>query len=524
MRRVLSYPVLLTMAMILDRIVVSILQIDSVQSLRPFFVIMALIIFTALIIHQRIRDWHRTDFLVLLVLLLYLLYRYLYGLFKQNFPQQADYLALALIPLFGYLYLKVSRYRFWRSFHNPKQVSYYFNLVFAILLTFQFARLSEVVRNIVLSQSHPQDTAIAPLHQEIHLGDENRPDIYLIVLDGYGRQDVLQQMYGYDNSEFLQKLEERGFYVADDSHSNYVQTPHSISSLLNFDYLQMWNPTTDYARYLINPIENNRVFKLLDEIGYTTASFETGPTYTQVENSDVYLSSFLPLNQFETLLLADSPIEPLSDAYDLRIAIPSYKTHRERALYTFDQLKEVPASIPGPRIVYAHILLPHPPFVFDRNGNSLESRRPYSLWDGDEFEGSSDEYRNGYREQLMFVNTRIMDTVDGILERSKTPPIIILMSDHGPASKFKWDFDSPGCVWERTSNLYAVLLPGHQNDGTLYPSISPVNTFRVIFNTYFGTDLPLLEDQSYLMASQYRNKWKDVTEIRNLLNGCKQTD
>jgi hypothetical protein len=98
------------------------------------------------------------------------------------------------------------------------------------------------------------------------------------------------------------------------------------------------------------------------------------------------------------------------------------------------------------------------------------------------------------------------------------------MSDHGPASMFRFDIDSPGCVWERTSNLYALHLPGHQNDGTLYSTISPVNTFRVIFNTYFGTKLPLLEDRSYLAASQYRGKIKDVTSSRDSLAGCSISD
>jgi hypothetical protein len=124
----------------------------------------------------------------------------------------------------------------------------------------------------------------------------------------------------------------------------------------------------------------------------------------------------------------------------------------------------------------------------------------------------------------MFANKKVIDAIDGILANSKTPPIILVMSDHGPASMFRFDIDSPGCVWERTGNLYALRLPGHQNDGTLYSTISPVNTFRVIFNTYFGTKLLLLEDRSYLAASQYRGKIKDVTNSRDSLEGCTISD
>ncbi len=89
---------------------------------------------------------------------------------------------------------------------------------------------------------------------------------------------------------------------------------------------------------------------------------------------------------------------------------------------------------------------------------------------------------------------------------------------------FHWDLDAPGCIWERTSNLYALRLPGHQNDGMLYPSISPVNTFRVIFDTYFGTDLPLLDDRTYLASAKYPTIIKDVTEVIETHAGCAAPD
>ncbi|HUG33250.1 MAG TPA: hypothetical protein VMJ90_00670 [Anaerolineales bacterium] len=86
---------------------------------------------------------------------------------------------------------------------------------------------------------------------------------------------------------------------------------------------------------------------------------------------------------------------------------------------------------------------------------------------------------------MIFANRKIIETIEDILENSETQPNIVLMGDHGPGLMFKWDIDSPGCLWERTSNLYAVLLPGNQDNELLHPSMTPVNTFRLIFNTYF---------------------------------------
>jgi hypothetical protein len=139
--------------------------------------------------------------------------------------------------------------------------------------------------------------------------------------------------------------------------------------------------------------------------------------------------------------------------------------------------------------------------------------------DGSDFAGGLDEYQAGYRGQVIFVNERILEAVDAILAKSETPPVIVIMSDHGPGSMFNWDVDQPGCLWERTHNLYAILLPEKDNN-VLYPRMTPVNTFRVIFNMYFGSDLPLLEDRTYLIAWQFPSDLVDVTDQVDSTEGC----
>ncbi len=87
------------------------------------------------------------------------------------------------------------------------------------------------------------------------------------------------------------------------------------------------------------------------------------------------------------------------------------------------------------------------------------------------------------------------------LEKSTTPPIIIIQGDHG--------------FWTGTNLpiLNAYYLPGDAADA-LYPTISPVNSFRLIFDHYFGTDLGLLEDASYLV--------KDIEQpVEEQLEGCR---
>jgi len=520
MKRIIPYPILLITAIILDRVDNSAMQIGAVQILRPLLISLLLTMTLIWIVQWFVSDWHRTNFVVFMAIMMFIIYRPLYRAIKTDYSLDADNLAFILILFLGLLYAVSVGQRIRRLIRNPVSLSYYLNLVFGLLLAFQGVQLGMNLYRHQMSMTISPSLAIHPLDQPIQLEAETRPDIYIIILDGYARQDVLQKIYSYDNSEFINQLRIRGFYVATSNHSNYVQTTYTMASLLNFDYVHPWVPTSDYYQYLFQPTQENRVYNLLDEIGYTTVSFNGSTTYTEIKISDVYLSKFISLNKFESQLLVDSPVEPFSNMFNLGIPIPTYKTHIERILYTLSELKEIPSSIPEPKIVYAHVLAPHPPFIFDRNGNVIPQQRPYRLWDTDVLTDRPQEYWDGYREQVIFLNKQIIESIDSILEKSEPPPIILLMGDHGPGSMFHMDTDSPGCIWERTSNFYALHLPGHENDGTLYPSISPVNTFRVIFNTYFRTNLPLLEDRTYLAAAQFPDKIIDITGITESRDGC----
>ncbi|MCL6482019.1 MAG: hypothetical protein K6U02_09855, partial [Firmicutes bacterium] len=85
-----------------------------------------------------------------------------------------------------------------------------------------------------------------------------------------------------------------------------------------------------------------------------------------------------------------------------------------------------------------------------------------------------------------------------------TPPVILLQADEGPAPerfrrdgmRFNWRTATAEELSEKTGILNAYLLPGVESV-PLHPSITPVNSFRVIFNAYFGTNLPLLPDRIF---------------------------
>ncbi len=331
------------------------------------------------------------------------------------------------------------------------------------------------------------------------------PDVYYIILDAYTRQDVLERVFSYDNRPFIQGLRDLGFVVTDQSRSNYAITRISIPSSLNINYLDTLGPPLDPnakdAAWLDRICKNNEVRQALASLGYKTVAFESAYGMTDWQDADVYLSPRpaslsdaqvrLGLNPFEAMLLQtslgraviDGRVK-LNEILGTNLPDPN-KEFRDRILFAFDKLGSVP-GIAGPKFVWVHIMSPHPPYIFTADGGIASQQGVFTLADQVSGSGSPDE-RTAYGGQVNYINTRVLESVREILANSKTPPIIVIQGDHGAFHVTPED---------RMKNLNAYYFPDGGSP-QVYDSISPVNTFRVIFNRYFGADLPLLPDRHY---------------------------
>lgn len=351
-----------------------------------------------------------------------------------------------------------------------------------------------------------------------------RRDIYYIVVDGYGRLDVLSRIYDFDNTDFIEFLRNEGFYVAEESRSNYIQTALSLASSMNLNYINDLSAVLGEDSTNVGPlkarIQNNFAMSFLERNGYRLMAFNTGLVATSIEDVDVYLPSennpfilsSLPetwsLYPFESFLLETTAAPALLNlltqshgSYIESIADPLYEVHRARINSTIQAISKVP-EMPGVFFVFAHVVAPHPPFVFGPNGESVNPDRPYGLFDGSDFishGGTIEEYIAGYRDEVVHLNTLLERAIAEIIATSDPLPIIILQADHGPASHLIWDSPSLSDIEERISILNAYYLPDGGKD-LLYPSISPVNSFRLVFSQYFGGDFPLLEDRAYFSS------------------------
>ena len=339
------------------------------------------------------------------------------------------------------------------------------------------------------------------------------PDIYYIIVDAYARADVLQDFYDYDNSEFLDFLTAQGFYVATESTSNYHMTDLSMASSLNLEYLDdlavEMGRSPESRMPLAEMIDHSRVRAALARVGYRFVAFDTGVPYTSLEDADVFISprlpSFLPrrLTEFEVMVLRTTAFRAVLDGYLQSQENPANpnaalaELHRQRVLLTLETLPEIPRW-QGRYFVYAHVAIPHPPFVFGSEGEARTVEGDFSLLDGSDFAGSGEEYIDGYLAQLEWLSDRLREIIPRIIEDSETPPVIILQGDHGPRSHTVWENSEETNMREGMGILNAYYMP-EGGAGLLYPTITPVNTFRVLFDEYFGANLELLDDDSYFL-------------------------
>jgi hypothetical protein len=340
-----------------------------------------------------------------------------------------------------------------------------------------------------------------------------RPDIYYIVLDGYARSDVMSTLFGFDNEPFLKRLEQKGFYVARRSTANYCQTPLSLSSSLNVVYLNDLIPPDSHDKEQLNRwTGDGSIVQTLRGLGYRFVTFATGFDETEHPNAEIYLTPFAYMSPFHRLLLDHTPLSRLIPA---PIMGDAYTQSRARTLFALEKLPQI-ASSREPTFTFAHIVSPHPPFVFGENGEDVgEHDKQYYLTDGDHFRtwyGDRQAYVSGYRKQAAYLTAQVERMIDRVLERSSEPPVIILQSDHGSGLGLSTESATETDMNERMSILNAYYFPDGKGDSPLYQSISPVNSLRVVLNTYFNADLKLLPDRSYYSTWTEPFKFVDVTD------------
>ncbi len=474
-----------------------------IHALRPALISLIAAFLLLLLIKLLVKEWPLAALLCSLTLMLFFSYGHILrgmvhesvrGIFaKTGLMGSAGTLGLLWLALMVFGSWALIRLRAFRP-----QLITFFTVTAAIGLGIPIVRIA--AHEVQLARPWPG----TPEAVSIANGQAtSRPDIYYIIVDGYARADVLDENYNLENQSFLQFLRHQGFYIAEQSRSNYTQSGLSLASSLNMTYLDFLSDQPGSISQDRTPLARlirwNAVRAILEEQGYRVVALSSGYRMTEWENaSEFQRAPVRALTTLERLLIETSALtlfQEFAPRWGAEPFFPGYAAHRDQIQFTMDQLK-TSSGLVGPKFVFAHIIAPHPPFVFGPDGEVLPQSHPYTLMDGDAYLGTQSEYIAGYRGQVLYINRRMQELLPVLIHASDTPPVIILQADHGPGLGLDWNSAENSDLHERTAILNAYYMPEGMT-AALYPSITPVNSFRIVVQTLLGKDIDLLTDQSY---------------------------
>jgi hypothetical protein len=426
-----------------------------------------------------------------------------------------------LFPLWAILAV-IGLVLIWRAKKDLRQMNSILTAIAAVAVFFPLFQLGSYEVRVQAAEKQMRSKLAGVNSQQAD--SQIKPDIYYIILDGYARHDVMKNDWRFDDSEFEDGLRSLGFVIAECSQSNYPQTELSIPATLNMEWVPEMCPdckpgTKDFSQ-LWAATQHNAVRSFLENQGYTTVSFETGFPWSEWRDADHYFkadpsmvekgsSTGQHLNAFEAMLTKTTALRPIIDiqttdqkknkgkqkasALDVD-RFPNFM-FRVRVLNTLAHMETASTEIESPKLVYAHIISPHTPYVFGKHGEMID------LVDS---ELSGDAYARAYTDQAYYVSMQVLALVRKIIETSDQPPIIIIQSDHGNSHERV----------DRLKNLSAFYLP-YGRGQLVYPTITNINTFRILFDAYFNTNYGRLEDQSYLSYPEDPFKLEQVPVSAN---------
>jgi hypothetical protein len=442
------------------------------------------------------RDWPRAGLIATALLALFFSYGHVWNLLDDAFLTQQWPLVVIWI-IWAAIFVSVA----WRGGPWVRTATQVLNIALAALVLFNVGAIASYA---VSTRLFPQSTGEIP---QVAVGAAGRPDIYYIILDRYAGEDTLREIYDYDNSAFYEALETRGFTIAHHAWAGYFKTALSLVSSLSMDYL-------DPTRYnQSNPDDFGAIHAALQHRLAAPATLKAlGYEYVHIGNwwepssrnvdADI-IEKYSQYSEFATVLAGTTMLVslapesvPSADKDPESIDYPELA--RRSVIFGFDAVEDA-STRPGPTYTFAHLTIPHPPYVFDTDGSMPTDQERTDRTEKEE-----------YIHQLEYANTRTLEVLDTILANvgpNDPDPIIILQSDEGPwppgftadQEHFQWLEASDEEIGWKFRILNAYRMPGVDLPAQGFTDdIGPVNAFRILFNAYFGADLDLLPSKTYL--------------------------
>ena len=366
------------------------------------------------------------------------------------------------------------------------------SIIIFIILTIYFIKSKNNFESIIKIANVVSITLILVVCVQFIIpgASAEKPNVYHIILDEYTDNEILTKKFGYNNEKFLEFLNNNGFYMHDKLFSTFGSTVKELNVILNMEYPKehRWM----YEDY--ESLNNNKVMSIFSNQDYSvieTNSMMRWKNFSDVDTKLCYDTNFIN-SEFLDQVLGKSIIRYFLEKYQ-------QDTRRDTVRCTFNVLNEITLKTDGPKYVFSHVYVPHPPFLFGPNGeNVIPDRREISGL-------QSWENPQGYVNQLIYATNEITVVIKNIVKNDPNA-IIIVQGDTGTLTGTDISKKTMKEIYQAHSILYAVRIPDVEDSDYMIP----VNTYRIIFNNYFNMNYDYLEYHSYLVHND--SNMEDITK------------
>lgn len=511
------YPLLLAIYPVLFLYNFNIRELTIDVIFIPLLVTLATVTILLLLVNLWLKNWYKTAFIVGIFIAIFFYYQPTVLTLPHSLLTIAGVeitRGKVLLPFVTLLFI-VALFSVWKYkmnfLHALTRPLNLLSIVLISLTVFQIGQV-EITRAVNRSTATSQNSTTI----DGNLAGSLKPDVYYFIFDRYAGQKTLEDFYKYDNSKFYNFLNDKGFYIAKNSHTNYPSTELSIASSLSMDYHQAYDGSgrkPDYTTDIYPKIWDAAAAKQFKELGYTY--YQVSSRYMPTSYSNVADKQYIPgkisalnIDEFTFQLLQSSLLNTFgTEMLTGLVNLDYYQAFLNAHKYQRAELPKI-IKLDGPKFVFTHILLPHDPHVVDESCRTIDKTQ---------FSMSTD--LPAYLDQLQCANLLATMWVDQILSETKGQAIIILQADEGPyplihklPQQKSFSNASDEAIEERTGVLNAYYFP-NQDYSQLYENITPVNSFRTVLRQYFNLEIQNLPDKVYVFPSEKQIfEFMDVTD------------
>jgi hypothetical protein len=303
-------------------------------------------------------------------------------------------------------------------------------------------------------------------------------NVYLLIFDEYGGYDGLLRYANFDNSTFYQDLERLGFSVAPHSKSYTIGTNIEIPNLLN---LSQSLTSENYKLAARNEILENPLFiRLFKQNGYFINVIDDqkflSPSADLVDRIFVAQDDFAKVETFQLVTFKRSVFYPFFTAKE--------HDRANEIEMLFDELGKAADIQENHVLTVSYMMVPHKPWVFNERGDQISI-------------SERENWRNPniYIGQLRYTSSRILETVERIIQKDPDA-IIVILSDHGYRLPLHLESFLDKEIEDRELEsdfqrniLNAVYYRGEEFE---IGDLSGLNTLIKVVNAHFSLTIPLV--------------------------------